>query len=495
MASLSDLIRGLPVECVRGPVEQEIVRIVTDSRDAAPGALFVCLPGYRTAGGEVRADRHEFIDDAQKRGCRALLVGRPVDVPPSVAVVQVSDVARAAGEIARRHFGDPSRSLLVIGVTGTSGKTSTTYLIESVLAAAGHRVARFGTIEYRIGDLVLPSAQTTPEAPAIHGLLRKAVEAGCTAAVMEVSSHALALQRVDAVAFDVAVFTNLGHDHMSFHRDREDYLAAKRRLFEILGSDGVAVINTDDPAGRRIARDCGCRVISYGMDSGAEIRGEDVRADLSGVTFSVHAAGRRRRVNLQHRGAYSAYNALAALGVARALDIRLGRAARALASAPVVPGRFEIVDEGQPFAVAVDYAHKPDALAGLLESARTLGPRRILTVVGCGGDRDRAKRPEMARIAVEKSDLTILTSDNPRTESPAAILAEMRVGAEEVDPEARRHLVCEDRAAAIRLAIREAVAGDLVLIVGKGHETYQIVGRERRPFDDREQARLALRGL
>jgi UDP-N-acetylmuramoyl-L-alanyl-D-glutamate--2,6-diaminopimelate ligase len=470
--------------------------VVTDSRAVRPGDVFVCLPGYRTEGGETRADRHAFIPAALAAGAAALVVDREVPVPPGVTVARVVDAWAAVADMAARLHGHPSHRLTMIGVTGTSGKTSTTYFVDAVLAAGGHRVARLGTIDYRFGERTVPAAQTTPEAPLLQALLREAVDAGCSAAVMEVSSHALELRRVAAVEFDVAVFTNLSHDHLNFHPDMHHYRRAKGRLFEELssgGKRGTAVVNVDDEHSDYIIDVNRGALLTYGVTRDAMVRARGVSMTLAGVRFTAEGPRGALDVRLRHLGAYSVYNALAALAVGESLGLPLDAIGRGLAAAPPVPGRFELVDAGQDFVVAVDYAHKPDALARLIESARALQPRRVITVFGCGGDRDRAKRPVMGRISAAASDLTVVTSDNPRSEDPAAIVAEIVAGAREVDPPGARVVVEIDRAAAIALAVERAGPGDIVLIAGKGHEPYQLVAGVRHDFDDRVVARAALR--
>lgn len=496
---LQDLIEPQRVLAVHGRFDVPVSRVVTDSREVSPGDLFVCLPGYRTEGGEVRADRHEFISAALERGAVALLVERETEPIPGVTVVRVADAWAAGAEVSCRYYGDPSRRLLVVGVTGTSGKTSTTYFIEAVLRAAGHRVARFGTIEYRIGDEILPAAQTTPEAPVIQELLRRACDAGCTAAVMEVSSHALELRRVAGIAFDVAVFTNLSQDHLNFHPDMHHYVRAKGRLFEELasgGKDATAVVNVDDAASEHILRVNRGAALTYAVsDRSAAVHAEGVRTGLHGATFTARTPKGNVDVALGHLGDYSVYNALAAVAVGHSLGLDLDTVRSGVAATPAVPGRFELIDEAQPFVVAVDYAHKPDALRRLLQSARRLGPQRIITVFGCGGDRDRGKRSVMGRLAIELSDYVVITSDNPRSEEPQSIVDEILGGVRGVDPDAERHAVEIDRRAAIRRAVQSAGTGDIVLIVGKGHETYQLVGGRRLDFDDRLEAAAAIRDL
>ncbi len=468
---------------------------MTDSREVAPGDLFGCLPGYRTEGGETRADRHDFIPAALAAGAAALVVERDVRPIDGVTVVRVADACEAVAKMACRYYGAPSQHLLVIGITGTSGKTSTSYLVESMLRAAGHRTARTGTIEYRIDQTALPALQTTPEAPVVQALLRSAVDAGCTTAIMEVSSHALELRRVSEVAFDVAVFTNLSRDHLNFHPDMHHYVRAKGRLFEELASGGkaaTAVVNFDDPASEYIVGVNRGALLSYGVERRADVRARDVEMSLHGVAFNAETPRGRVAISLSQLGDYSVYNALAAVAVGECLAMDLEAVAAGLAAALPVPGRFELVDAGQDFVVVVDYAHKPDALQRLLQSARRLQPRRLITVFGCGGDRDRGKRPVMGRIAAEFSDYVIVTSDNPRSEDPQKIIHAIVAGAREADSHAQRHVVEVDRAAAIEHAVAIAQPDDMVIIAGKGHEPYQLVAGRRLEFDDRAHARAAL---
>jgi UDP-N-acetylmuramoyl-L-alanyl-D-glutamate--2,6-diaminopimelate ligase len=496
MPLLRELIPAEEIVACDGSLDIRVARIVADSREVGAADVYVCLPGYKSEGGETRADRHDFISMALARGARALVVQREIAPVPGITIVRVRDCWSAIATMASRYYDHPSARLTVVGVTGTSGKTSTTYFVDAVLQAAAHRTARIGTVEYRIGDTTLPATQTTPEATVLHAVLRQAVDAGCTAAVLEVSSHALELRRVGEVAFDVAVFTNLSHDHLNFHPDMHHYARAKGRLFEELGSGGkqaTAVINVDDPTSEYISQVNRGGVITYGIERAADIRAEHIEHGSHGMRFTLHTPKGSVPVALRHLGEYSVYNALAAAGVGCALGIDLATIAHGLDTAPPVPGRFELVEAGQDFVVAVDYAHKPDALERLIRSARKLEPTRIITVVGCGGDRDRAKRPIMGRVATALSDQVILTSDNPRSEDPHAIIDDIAVGARAADPGALRHLLEVDRAVAIRSAIAMARPGDIVLIAGKGHESYQLIAGRRYDFDDRVHARAAIR--
>jgi len=495
MKSLADLLRGMPAEVLAGDLAIVVRSVTSDSRTVQPGDVFVCLPGYRTAGGEIRADRHAFISMAVERGAKAVVVDRPLAPPAGVTTVRVADCWSALAAMACEFFDHPSGRLTMIGVTGTSGKTSTTYFIASMLRAAGIPTARLGTIEYRFGDRILPALQTTPEAPELQRLLRQAVDDGLTAVVMEVSSHALELRRVAGVAFDIAVFTNLSQDHLNFHPDMHHYLRAKGRLFDELASGGkaaTAVVNRDDPSSAYIMDVNRGALLTYGVEQPTDVQARDIRIGLGGTTFGAVTPLGDLWVTLPHVGEYHVYNALAAIGVGLALQLNPTDICAGLSATPPIPGRFERVDCGQEFTVAVDYAHKPDALERLLRSARTLRPKRILTVFGCGGDRDRGKRPIMGRVAAELSDLVFVTSDNPRSEEPDQIIVEILAGMRQVEGAAARVHRETDRARAIDAAIQAAEPGDLVLIAGKGHETYQLFADHRIHFDDREQARRAL---
>lgn len=498
MRPLSDLLRGIAAEVLSGNPDIVVRAIASDSRTVQPGDVFVCLPGYRTEGGEMRADRHDFIPMAVERGATALVVEHAVVPPPGVTTVQVADGWGAIAAMACEFFDHPSRALVMIGVTGTSGKTSTTYFIESMLHAAGIPTARLGTIEYRFGDTVIPAQQTTPEAPELQRLLRQAVDGGFKAVVMEVSSHALELRRAAGVAFDVAVFTNISQDHLNFHPDMHHYRRAKGRLFEELASGGkaaTAIVNADDASSAYIIGINRGALFTYGVQQPADVRGRDITVSLHGTTFHATTPAGNLTVELPHVGDYHVHNALAAIGVGLALRLDLADVRSGLAGTPPIPGRFELVECGQNFTVAVDYAHKPDALERLLRGARALGPNRILTVFGCGGDRDRGKRPIMGRLATQLSDVVIVTSDNPRSENPEQIIAEILAGVREVKGPAARVRTEVARARAIETAMQLAEPGDLVLIAGKGHETYQLFADHRVHFDDREQARQALARL
>ncbi len=491
--ALEALLRGLHYRLLQGSLNVEVPAIVADSREVTPGSLFVCLPGYHTEGGEQRADRHEFIPDALSRGARALVVQREVHAPSGVTVVQVDDVWLALAELSSRFYRQPSQEMTLIGVTGTSGKTSTVYFVDAVLRAAGWPTARLGTVEHRVMDQVFPARQTTPESPELQRLLRRAADQGCRAVVMEVSSHALELRRVAGIAFDVGVFTNLGRDHLNFHPDLHHYRQAKGKLFEQLasgGKDAVAVINVDDPAAEYMISVNRGRLLTYGTRAGADVRVLQSEGTPQRTSFVALTPAGRCEVALPFPGPFQIANAAAAVAVGLALQIPLETIGEGLAHAPTVPGRFEVVNPGDDFLVVVDYAHKPDALERLLVAARALAPQRLLTVFGCGGNRDRGKRPLMGEVAARLSDVVFVTSDNPRGENPQAIIQEIVAGIP-LQRRAKLHVEA-DRWKAIEQAIAEARAGDVVVIAGKGHETYQLFADRMVPFDDREVARAAL---
>jgi UDP-N-acetylmuramoyl-L-alanyl-D-glutamate--2,6-diaminopimelate ligase len=441
-----------------GAPDVEISGLAYSSRSVAPGTAFFCVPGFK-------ADGHDFAPEAVERGAAALVVERPLE--PAVPQLVVSSSRAAMAIVADEFYGRPTEELAVAAVTGTSGKTTTSFLLYAILAAAGRRPGLLGTIEARVGGERRGVVRTTPEAIDLQRTFREMLDAGDRSCAMEASSHASTLHRLDRVRFAALVFTNLSQDHLDFHGTMDEYFAAKRRLF--LEGAPPAAINVGDEWGRRLARDRP-DATTFGYTDDAELRPEA----LAGI-------------DLKLRGRFNVENALGALAAGRLLGVDDEAIAGGLESVRGVPGRFEAVDEGQPFAVIVDYAHKPGALETVLRAARELAPGRVICVFGCGGDRDRAKRPVMGRIATELADLAIVTSDNPRSEDPLAIIEEVVAGAVgdyEVEP---------DRAAAIALAIGAAREGDVVVIAGKGHEQGQ--EREGRvlPFDDRDVARDALR--
>lgn len=488
------------VEVVGGtcPPELPLSGVTHDSRKVRPGFAFVAVRG-------LRADGLGFAPQAAAAGAALVVVGRgragaarralaPAAgagaAPP--AVVEVADERAALALMARNAAGRPDLDLALTGVTGTNGKTTTTYLLAAMHEAAGIRCGIIGTIEYRIGGEAVAAERTTPEAEETCLHLRRMVEAGAGACAMEVSSQALDLRRVEGMRFAAAVFTNLTRDHLDYHGGMEAYFAAKRRLFEMLGAGSPAVLNADDPYGRRLAREAAPGAVLYGEGADAAYRLAGMEASSSGIALRVAAEGTERVIRSALLGRPNAFNVLAAAAAARSLGISWEAVAAGAAGVRRVRGRLEPVDEGQPFAVLVDYAHTDDALRNVLAVVRPLTRGRVLAVFGCGGDRDRSKRPLMGAHAARLADLAWVTSDNPRGEDPDAIIAEILEGVRTVPEGARRCRVEPDRAAAVRAAVMEAAPGDTVLVAGKGHETYQILKDRTIPFDDVEVARRAI---
>jgi UDP-N-acetylmuramoyl-L-alanyl-D-glutamate--2,6-diaminopimelate ligase len=472
-----------------------ITDVTHDSAQAGPGVLFAARPG-------TRADGHDFAQQAVGAGAAALLVERVVAVTPAVPQVVVRSVAAAMGPAAAAVHGHPSRELLLLGVTGTNGKTTTTYLLEAALAAAGHRTGVIGTVETRIAGQAVPGVRTTPEATDLQRLLRRMRAAGVTAVAMEVSSHGLALGRVAGARFAAAAFTNLTQDHLDFHADLEDYFAAKALLFTPVFTDR-AVVNVDDPWGRRLAdrlRTVGevavttvGRVGDPPAGTTPDVVIDDVVERTDGSRFALRLHDRAVPATTRLPGHFNVANAAGAVVTAMVAGVDLDAAVAGVAALSGVPGRMERVDVGQPFSVLVDYAHTPDSLENVLRAARRLaGDRQVLVVVGCGGDRDRAKRPLMGRAAAELADVAVLTSDNPRSEDPRAILDAMMAGARGVA--GARVAVEVDRRAGIAAALAAASPGDVVVIAGKGHEPYQELADHTIDFDDRLVARELLAG-
>jgi UDP-N-acetylmuramoyl-L-alanyl-D-glutamate--2,6-diaminopimelate ligase len=481
--ALSDLLDVLPGARLVGDAGVGVADVTHDSREAGPGVLFAARPGRRTDG-------HDHAPGAVAAGSPALLVERELDV--DVPQVVVGSVAEQLGAAAAAVHGDPSAELLLLGVTGTNGKTTTATLLESVLRAAGHATGLVGTVETRIAGEQVPGPLTTPEATDLQRLWRRMRDAGVSAAAMEVSSHGLALHRIEGTRLDVAAFTNLSQDHLDFHPDMEDYFRAKARLFdEGLAERGVVVV--DDPWGRRLAEEAAIPVTTVALDGAADWTAEDVRATASGATFTARRGELAVEVRTHLPGRYNVTNALLALAVADAAGIEPEVAVRGIGDLAGVPGRMERVDVGQPFGVLVDYAHTPDSVENVLRAARELTDGEVVVVIGCGGDRDPAKRPLMGRAAAALSDLAVLTSDNPRSEDPADIVDAVAAGARDV--EGGRFSVVLDRREAIAAALGAARAGDVVVIAGKGHEATQEFADRTIPFDDREVARELLAEL
>jgi UDP-N-acetylmuramoyl-L-alanyl-D-glutamate--2,6-diaminopimelate ligase len=465
----------------------EITGVAYDSRRVAPGQVFVALKG-------LRADGAEFVQQAVERGAAAIVseAGRPAGM--TATWVRVPNARLAMAVLAAAFERHPSQAMQVIGITGTNGKTTTAYLIASIFDAAGLRCGVLGTVGYRIGDEVREATHTTPEAPEVQSLLREMADGGCQACAMEVSSHALSLHRVDAMTFAAGVFTNLTRDHLDFHADMEAYFQAKRRLFGMLPRDAPSLINVDDPRGLSLMEIVG-RPVSYAINRRADITPGPLSFSLEGLAFDVRTPRGSLRVQSPLVGRPNVYNILAAVSTATALGLPFDAIERGVRSLAGVPGRFQVVSSAKDeVTVVVDYAHTDDALRNLLETARPLARGRLITVFGCGGDRDRTKRPLMGAVAGRSSDLVVITSDNPRSEDPRRIIDEVQRGitADTVRDSSQRTLAIVDRREAISKAIALARPGDLVLIAGKGHEKYQVIGSKVLPFDDVAVAREAL---
>jgi UDP-N-acetylmuramoyl-L-alanyl-D-glutamate--2,6-diaminopimelate ligase len=457
-----------------------------DSRRVQPGFLFFAFPG-------ARADGRQFAQQAVDQGAIAAVSELPSPQGFRGAWIEVERGRQALAVAARNFYGNPAEGLKLTGVTGTNGKTTTTFLIDAVLRAAGITTALVGTIEYRLAGEVRPAVNTTPESLDLYRMFHELEQAGGTHATMEVSSHALALGRVYGITFHTAVFTNLTRDHLDFHHTMEEYFAAKQLLFASQGGSAApvwTVINHDDPYGRRIHP--APHTLRYGFEEGADLRGSSLNMNFEGLRFTVQHGAERVQLSSPLVGKFNAYNILAACGAGLSYGLDWKTISTAIANCPRVPGRFESVQQGQPFLVVVDYAHTDDALRNVISVARELHPKRVITLFGCGGDRDRSKRPLMAQAASQASDFVVLTSDNPRSEDPIAIMNDALVGLRRFDTP---HIVEPDRTKAIRAALQEAGAGDIVILAGKGHETYQVLKDRVIHFDDREVAHGVLEEL
>ena len=496
---LYDLLPTFVPLQIQGKVDLQVTHLAYDSRAVQPGTLFFALPGSKMHGGH-------FLSQAIAQGACAIVVPPETTVVSQVTVITSSAPRVLLGLVADRFFQRPSARLACVGVTGTSGKTTTTYLLESMWQAMGWSTGVIGTVSYRYRDQVLPAPFTTPEAVELQELLSTMVTAGVTHVVMEVSSHALVQERVRGCSWDGAVFTNLGRDHLDFHQDLDDYFAAKSRLFlqalaESEKPDRFAVINADDPWGTRLlAQPIPARVFTYGLQPGASVSVRHMEADARGLRGLLRLDREEVEFSSALIGEPHLYNIMAAATAAYALGMPPERIAAGIACCTAVPGRLEAIDVGQPFAVLVDYAHKPDALEKTLRAIRRFTTGRLLTVFGCGGDRDRGKRPLMGEAAGRLSDIALLTSDNPRTEDPWQIIADTESGliqtglekvvdAQTIATLQRGYLVLVDRREAIHAALAGARPGDTVVIAGKGHEDYQIIGSTKHHFDDREEVR------
>ena len=484
--TLGDLVRHLEGAELHGDPATPVTEVSHDSRRAGPGTLFVAIRGHA-------ADGHEFLEAARRKGAAAFASEEPPR--PGAPWVRVRDAREALAVLSAALLGYPARELELVGVTGTNGKTTTAYMVDSALRQAGETVGLLGTVEYRVGDRVAEAVRTTPEASDLQTMLRQMKDAGCRRAVLEVSSHSLVLRRVHGLEFRVAVFTNLTRDHLDFHGDMDSYFAAKRILFDRqLREDGRAVVNVDDDRGAELARTLGRPVWTCSLRPGADFVAEDVRLSLEGTRFRARTPAGDFEVETPLLGRFNVQNALCAFGAGLALGLAPDAVQRGIASLKGVPGRMERIAAGQDFVVLVDYAHTDDALRSLLEAVRELKPRRLVTVFGCGGDRDKTKRPLMGAVAARLSDVMILTSDNPRSESPEAIVDDIKRGIPPSRPPEETPVVL-DRREAIARALELGREGVVVVIAGKGHETYQVLRDRTVPFDDRKVVREVLSRL
>ncbi|WP_409294464.1 UDP-N-acetylmuramoyl-L-alanyl-D-glutamate--2,6-diaminopimelate ligase [Peribacillus sp. SCS-26] len=477
---LHSLISSLPF--IQLPEENpEIVSIENDHRLVKEGSLFICIKGYTVDG-------HDLAAQAVSRGAYAIIAEREVNA--SVPVVMVPETAKAMAVLADAFYGHPTQSLRLIGITGTNGKTTTSHLIEKILSDAGSKTGLIGTMYTKIGDETQETKNTTPDSLTLQKIFSKMVKRDVTDAVMEVSSHALELGRVNGCDYDIAVFTNLTQDHLDFHGSMENYKFAKGLLFARLGSafpagkPKFAVLNADDEASLDFAKYTAAQVITYGIDQPSDIRAMNLEITASGTSFTLQAFGNEHSVQLKLAGKFNVYNALAAIAAGLSAGIPLTGIIQSLSEVKGVSGRFELVDEGQDFSVIVDYSHTPDSLENVIRTVREFARGDVYTIVGCGGDRDRTKRPLMAKIACDLSTHAIFTSDNPRSEDPLEIIRDMEEGVK-----GQNYLVIPDRKQAIGHAVSKAKNGDVIIIAGKGHETYQIIGSEILDFDDRQVAR------
>lgn len=479
---------------VKGDEEAEVHGIEMDSRKVQSGDLFVCVRGERFDG-------HHYAKEAVEKGASALLVQEVLDI--AVPQIVYADTRYAMAVFAAHYYGYPSSSMKLIGITGTNGKTTTSMILEQLLASQGKQTGLMGTIQIKIGDEIREVSNTTQEACVLQKSFRQMVERGAEYCVMEVSSHALHFGRVLGCDFRTAIFTNLTQDHLDFHHTMDRYLQTKSLLFSRLGNTfnnepfgrKYAVINEDDPASEYMKQVTAAQVITYGLQPDADVRADQIRLTAGGTTFHLTTFAGEAEVKMKLIGKFNVYNTLAAITAALIEGMSLKQIVNALETVSPVEGRMELVEEGQPYLVVVDYAHTPDGLENVLQTVSEFAEGKIYCVFGCGGDRDRGKRPQMGRLAAELSDVTIVTSDNPRNEDPKAIIEEIVAGIKQSGAKEEHYLQIEDRRRAIQQAVEMASPGDVVLIMGKGHETYQEVKGVRTYFDDREVAKQAIRSI
>jgi UDP-N-acetylmuramoyl-L-alanyl-D-glutamate--2,6-diaminopimelate ligase len=487
---ISELVKGLDV-CVSGNPETDVSGITYDSRKVSAGDLFVALHG-------AKDDGSRYISDAVALGASAVLVENgTVSAPREVASIFSSNAARSMGVMASRIYGNPSKAMKILAVTGTNGKTTITYLIEKIFASSGMNLGVIGTISYRFGDINIPAPNTTPQSSDLHSILSRMKGLGAAGAAMEVSSHGIVQDRIAGCDIDTAIFTNLTRDHLDYHKTMDEYKKAKFLLFtDVLASSAkqkkFSVINIDDPAGRELAGKAAGKVVTYGLTEGCDVYASGITLSRAGTDFSITACGQTVLFKTKLIGMYNVYNVLGAVACAFCQDIDIDDAALSLESFLPAPGRFETVDAGQQFMVIVDYAHTPDALENVLTAIKAIDHKRIITVFGCGGERDRSKRPLMGEISARLSDYTVITSDNPRSESPERIVLDIEVGLQRLANKNYETII--DRREAIKKAVEHCGPGDVLLIAGKGHEDYFIAADKRYHFSDREVVSEIIRG-
>ena len=480
---LKDLLKGIKHSVLKGDINIDISSVEYDSRKVATGSLFVAIKGYETDG-------HLYIQNAIEAGARAIILEEETAVKfgDEIVIIKVDNSRKSLGFISSNFFGNPGGKLKIIGVTGTNGKTSITYFLKSILKEAGYKVGIIGTIENQIEDIVYESAVTTPESRDIQELLSKMVEVGCEYCVMEASSHALYLERVAAIPFKTAIFTNLTQDHLDFHKDFTEYLNAKKILFTYIGDEGFSILNADDKTYEEISNMAGGKVVSYSIYRDSDYKATNINLDINGTSFNLIKNGKSNIISLKMIGEFSIYNSLAAIAAAHELGIEFSIIQEGLRKVSV-NGRFQLIESSKDFAVVVDYAHTPDGLYNVLSTAKKITSGKVICVFGCGGDRDKKKRPIMGKVAGEISDYLIITSDNPRTEDPVKIIDMVEMGVKETPA---KYIKITNRKEAIAYAIEKAESGDIVIIAGKGHEDYQIIGKTKYPFSDFEIAKKIL---
>jgi UDP-N-acetylmuramoyl-L-alanyl-D-glutamate--2,6-diaminopimelate ligase len=493
---LSQLIKGINIINLSADVTGDVSTLCYAADKCEKGSMFVAVRG-------LAHDGHDFIADAVNRGARYIVYEKDMQIPYGGTAIKVTNSRRALGVLAKNYFGDPSAQLCLIGVTGTNGKTTTTYLLESILAQAGFKCGVLGTVNYRYNNKTYPAPNTTPESYEMQKILRAMADEGITHVIAEVSSHAIDLKRIDDCDFDLGVFTNLSHEHLDYHLTMENYFQAKKRFFtEVLPQSKKVhpqkmIINGDDKWGQIILRDVTLPALTFGMEKNDLVKAVSYELSLAGIKAGIDLAGEIISIQTPLVGKFNIYNILAAAAAAKALQIPEAAIKAGIENLSCVPGRLQRIDSSSGFTVLIDYAHKPDALKQVLQNLAEFKKKRIITVFGCGGNRDTGKRPLMGETATFYSDLTIVTSDNPRLEDPLAIIAEIEKGIDrtkiqkiapdnlQVKDDVHSYTVISERRKAIETGISAAQAGDIVLIAGKGHEDYQILGTNKIPFDDR----------